>query len=282
MITNSSTHSTSHEANFHTRSQWIRVSKARPCKICGKHDWCSYSADQTVACCARIESRTRAGNAGWIHKLTDAVRIPKLVTPPRPKSVPNLNKLAVDCVSHMTPSRIGWLANELNLSIESINAFTVGFNASRNVFSFPMRNLAGRVIGIRYRTFDGDKFSEKGGKEGLFFAPNSSDSSYLIICEGPTDAMAMRDLGYKSVVGRSNCRGNVDQLVELSKRFKKTLVVPDNDVPGIDGAKDLIRQIENAWMLLPPADDVRSVFNDIEMADTFRTRIGQWITSKEW
>jgi putative DNA primase/helicase len=35
---------------------WHPVSKQTPCKICGKLDWCSLSADQTVAACRRVEN----------------------------------------------------------------------------------------------------------------------------------------------------------------------------------------------------------------------------------
>ncbi len=56
------------------KSDWMRVSKKRPCPVCAKLDWCLYvgPADApTAAICARIESQKRCGEGGWLHQLRD-------------------------------------------------------------------------------------------------------------------------------------------------------------------------------------------------------------------
>ncbi|MBA4184532.1 MAG: hypothetical protein H0X49_11055, partial [Acidobacteria bacterium] len=35
-------------------SRYKRVSRSRPCLICGKPDWCSRAVDESVSFCARI------------------------------------------------------------------------------------------------------------------------------------------------------------------------------------------------------------------------------------
>lgn len=51
------------------KTTWIRVSRANPCPICAKPDWCLISADGTAAICARTESIKPLGEVGWLHKL---------------------------------------------------------------------------------------------------------------------------------------------------------------------------------------------------------------------
>jgi len=44
---------------------WKRVSRAIPCSVCGKPDWCTYTGSS--ACCMRIESLRPLRNGGWLH-----------------------------------------------------------------------------------------------------------------------------------------------------------------------------------------------------------------------
>ena len=47
----------------------IRVSKQRPCPVCGKPDWCLIARDGSAAICARIAegSVKQCGEAGWFR-----------------------------------------------------------------------------------------------------------------------------------------------------------------------------------------------------------------------
>jgi hypothetical protein len=47
-------------------SQYKRVSRHRTCLICGKPDWCSFTADGRISFCARIcNGADRISRAGW-------------------------------------------------------------------------------------------------------------------------------------------------------------------------------------------------------------------------
>lgn len=62
---------------------WIRVKRNNPCPVCGKPDWCEISGDGKAVICARIQSPIKAGNAGWLHKLENAITLPPgPITPP--------------------------------------------------------------------------------------------------------------------------------------------------------------------------------------------------------
>ena len=74
------------------------VSRNRPCLICGKTDWCSYSLNGEVSCCARKnEGADYVSKQGWgiyFHN-KDANRAMPVAAPPRrQKRVPPPTPLA--------------------------------------------------------------------------------------------------------------------------------------------------------------------------------------------
>ena len=265
-----------------SRSKWNRVARDRRCPICDKPDWCMVATDGTAAICARVESERRSGDAGWLHRLTGDWKPKSWRTIPKQASpvAKDVTGVHLQCRSEFRTESACWLATDLGISTRTLEAFEVGFHASKRVFSFPMRRPNGGISGIRYRTFSGKKFSERGGREGLFFVPGSF-GKHLVIVEGPTDAMAIYDLGIQSVIGRSNCRGNTDQIVTLCRRLQlqSVLVIPDNDVPGVTGAVAL----RSSLMLVCPAQllqlpegikDVRACVQRKEKADWLADQIG--------
>jgi hypothetical protein len=50
---------------------FARVTKRRPCRICGKPDWCSYTRDEQVSICMRVHEGARRinqqGGAIFVH-----------------------------------------------------------------------------------------------------------------------------------------------------------------------------------------------------------------------
>lgn len=69
-----------------TRPPLLRVSKARPCPVCGKADYCGVSADGGLAVCMRTQSAKESRNGGWVHRLHSA--LPPLPAPPPPPPPP--------------------------------------------------------------------------------------------------------------------------------------------------------------------------------------------------
>ncbi|MCR9293924.1 MAG: toprim domain-containing protein [bacterium] len=236
------------------KTKWQRVNRGRQCPICGRPDWCLIASDESAAICARVESDRPAGKrgAGWLHRLRDddwqrpKWRTPKRVEPERPTK--NMRDIAVaNCKAIREQSRV-WLANELCLSVDSLMRLRVGWSDGWKAFSFPMRYPNGNVSGIRYRRYDGGKFAEPGSKDGLFFRPDDLRPNYIVVVEGASDAAAVMDSGFYSVVGRAACRSNAEQIVTLLRRRrpKRLVIVPDNDQPGITGAHALRVNIELA------------------------------------
>jgi hypothetical protein len=140
------------------------------------------------------------------------------------------------------PGRLHQVAVSLGLSVESLCGFGIGWSAGHRAWSFPMTDAAGNVLGIRLRWPDGFKFAMAGGKEGLFIPSIvEAESSPLLICEGPTDAAALLDMGFRIVVGRPSCSGGIKLLVELvrQRQCPEVVIVADGDEPGLLGANNL-------------------------------------------
>ncbi|MDI6710477.1 MAG: DUF3854 domain-containing protein [Bacillota bacterium] len=51
-----------------------RVSRRRPCPVCGHEDWCGFNS--RVCVCMRVESPRPAANGGWVHRLTGVLPAP--------------------------------------------------------------------------------------------------------------------------------------------------------------------------------------------------------------
>jgi len=265
------------------RSPLIRVRKGSPCPICAGLKWCSVSEDGAVALCSRIAegSYKTTANGAWIHFLQPAdnstrLRAKSVSITTRPATRHDLYNFARQCETAIVPQRLESFAIAMGLTVDSMKRLGIGwagFNdlvrvgtpARSSCWTFPMRNSAGDVLGIRLRAPDGFKFSATGGTEGLFIPAGLSTGSTLIIAEGPTDTAALLDMG-ANAVGRPSCKGGVRLLVDLVRRYSPSRVViaADLDAVGQEGATTLANALSayvtDLRAILPPegVKDVRA------------------------
>jgi len=233
-----------------TKGEWIRVTRHRPCAICGKFDWCGVSADGEVACCMRVKSDRPTRNGGWLHR-TAAVppppRPPHHVYVPAPEPERNWHTLLERWARHTSPAQRGWLAQILGVSAASLQRLGAVLSDRPGVWAFPMFDPARQVIGIRLRAEDGKKWAVAGSHNGLFWPDDLAGNGPLLVCEGPTDTAALLDLGYDAI-GRPSCTGAVEMVIEVvrTSRRRDVVVVADADAPGIDGADRLAQALTEA------------------------------------
>ena len=69
--------------------QFLSVTKANPCPICGKPDWCALSEDGAFRLCRRVGSNGRrktdsAGSDYWVYSTDDSIDIANVVLPQIP------------------------------------------------------------------------------------------------------------------------------------------------------------------------------------------------------
>jgi phage/plasmid primase-like uncharacterized protein len=257
------------------RSDAIDGRRGRPCPRCGGDDRYSPMADVAVRgavlcrSCHNSSTEPRAGdgiatlrwwmgcNAAeairWLASylgVGDAVDAPVMSRPIerrlslrehaiRPEQWLMMSKV---WMANMRPEYMSRAADLLGLPTEPLERLGVGWSPAHRATTWPMRDGAGDVIGIRLRCpTTGAKRAITGSRAGLIFCPWSiclGGVERLYIVEGPTDTAAMLSLGVK-VVGVPSAGCGADLLVELSRRIMPTeiVIVADADGAGVDGAE---------------------------------------------
>jgi len=245
-----------------------RVSRAKPCPVCGHSDWCLVAPDGTAAICPRTEEGAikKCGDAGYLHILEDRHnghnrhgtgakwRHTLTIALGQDGRARDFEELSARCQSQLTGERLHTLAHSLGLSTGSLQRLQVGWDGS--AYAFPMSDAAGKVIGIRRRFPNGGKASVKGSKTGLFIPTGLAGNGPLLLCEGPTDTAAALDLGFDAI-GRPNCNSLVEMTVRAARGRGEIVVVADNDVAGRAGANRLAgvlaRRCPRVRVVYPPA-----------------------------
>ena len=140
---------------------WQRVSKARPCPVCGKPDWCVYVGPATApeaVLCARVESPRRIGAAGWLHRLRESVtawppyertirRAVRMMSHPADGNI-DFTKVAADFARAVRPEALKRLAVSLWVCTESLTRLGIGWSGQHRAWSFPMTDATEQVVAV--------------------------------------------------------------------------------------------------------------------------------------
>jgi hypothetical protein len=225
----------------------------------------------------RIQSNMQCKNDAWMHFLK--ARDPR--RPPRRRAPMPLpcKQVAFDAARYHASIRKAWdnvwldgTAVELGVNRDALERLQPGWDSFNKAVGFPMRDADGKVVGIRLRNSNGDKWAVSGSHDGLFFDPSlvlGADRE-LVICEGPTDTSAAYTLGLPAA-GRSSCGTGVELLKALCCRLRVRLVTivsdadspkykPDGSLwrPGIEGAMGLGSKLGRLHrVIVPPKKDLR-------------------------
>jgi len=231
------------------REKMRRVSRRKPCPVCGRPDWCLVAEDGSAAICQRITegSVKKCGDAGYLHILRDRhnghnrhkcrVNNRRLVTNVQigNASSRDFGQLASRYRQQLTDERLNVLANSLGVSMMSLRRLTIGSDGE--AFTIPFSNDVGKIIGIQRRFPNGRKLSVSGSRIGLFVPADMPGDGILLICEGATDTAAGLDLGF-AAVGRPNCSSRI-KMVSKFVKGRDVVIVGDNDDVGKAGAERL-------------------------------------------
>lgn len=270
--------------------KWIRVTKKRPCSVCGKPDYCTYAPEGELILCMRVESDRPSRNSmgGWLHSagfnppvyIAPAIRA-AIQDPPLDADElwrgwyertdrEALDKLGISLgVDTDALSAIGcaWAGKEWQLDREKKSFATPAW-------AFPMFSAERQVIGVRLRSEDGRKWAVKGSHSGLFIPSYDtsaiSESGTLWLVEGPTDLSAALTIGL-AAIGRPSAAAQQDMILNYIRiwKVKRLVIVTDNDEPdihgrvaGLAGATKLQESLPiSSAILLPPCRDLRQFVN---------------------
>lgn len=223
--------------NTKRKGEWVRVSKAEPCRVCERPDYCTRSADGLVSKCMRIESQKAAGGTGggWIHRLED--QLPVATARPAPEKISSAEwqRRAEQMFNERKaePKRAE-LAERLGVKASALSALGVGVgwdHDGREFWSFPERDAAGLPLGIKRRYADGGQRYMPGSSAGLYSVPDwHGTPGPILLPEGGSDAAALLSLGL-CVIGRSSNTGSVGLLKQALRPMegRPIIVLGEND-----------------------------------------------------
>ena len=229
--------------------EWRTVTKADPCPICGKPDWCQVSA--RIVHCHRIESQrpAKCDAGGWIHERDGIANPSPLPLPPRKR-----RKSDAELATIWGPKARKWwqhggekvqeLAGLIGVESFALDELKVGWDGS--AWTFPERNSVGLIVGINRRLSkpmdDGhNKVCCTGSRRGLTYSDTwDQGEGPILIVEGGSDTAAGLTMGL-CVIGRPSNIGGVEMLVNLLRRhYRKTIVVGERDrKPRREGHKPM-------------------------------------------
>ena len=139
----------------------------------------------------------------------------------------------------LTDGRLERLSDLLGLPAEALAAAGAGWCRRRGVYTFPMREPGGAVVGVRTREPSGRKAAFAGSDgHGLFMPSAWADAppdrpGRLVVCEGTTDAAAFAAWGLPAV-GRPAARCGFRYVDEVVGRVRpgEVAILADADDHG--------------------------------------------------
>lgn len=272
--------------------EWIRVRRSMPCPVCEKPNWCSVSADGSVAICMRVQGDRSSKSGGWIHRLgSGKVAIADYLVQTAKKTDANrlspkeVSELALSMYSHSkAEAKRAEVASALGVYIWALDRLKVGYGKDRRgeFASFPSRNEHGHVVGITRRYADGTKMTYPGtSNSGVFYDDKWCDNDGpLFIVEGGSDVAACVSECVCAIGRPSNIGGAeiIAKMIRAASWRREVIVVGERDskpekrgvangcpkncigcpqcYPGLYGAKTVAIQLTkagiDALVRLPP------------------------------
>jgi hypothetical protein len=238
--------------NTFAPTTWLRLGRKEPCPICGHLGWCTKTADGAAVKCMRVESSLPILSGGWVHRLT-ATPLPRRSCPPRRQPAPpGPTKDWPALMATFADTGVPRLAADLGVADIALWRLGTRWAATHQAWAFPMYDGHQEMIGVRLRADNGRKWAVTGSRNGLFWPTGlATQADLLIVCEGPTDTAALLGLGF-DVIGRPQCNGLEDLVIDACRRLRPRDVViladfdepkprPDGTTfrPGQDGARRL-------------------------------------------
>ena len=231
-------------------SKWRRVTHRCPCPVCGKDNWCAVSDDGNVVKCMRVHlgsftEKEDTGGMAYYHNMKDDFVLPPVTVRKPKRSYHELYAIHLKAMEnlHKAPMALEeGLARSLGMPRVALRSIGLGllYKAdlehagadSRDdfVWSMPMRNAKGLIVGFRLRTTGGFKFALSGGTDGIFRSRNLLSYKTMYVLEGPTDTAAALLMGYHAV-GRPNNTGGTQEIVDFAveQGTQNVMVVMDSD-----------------------------------------------------
>lgn len=270
---------------------WNRCNKNKPCSVCGKFDWCTYTDDGAHRCMRIVNAskwqliKVDSAGGNIYRGIGETSRRIGLPTPPALKPKVAWEHL---CKKWVNRNKAWELANTLGVVYEGLAALMVGWSEMHKSYTFPMRDENAKIVGVRLRTKDNKKFSIKGSREGCFYPdPKHIEMPHeVFVVEGASDAAAILSIGGYAI-GRSSATG-CKQIIKSLVQGRRVIIIGDTDEVGMRGANDLASEIfegcEQLHIVFPSgAKDARDWIRQGASLDEIklRSKEGDWYAKEE-
>ena len=167
-----------------------------------------------------------------------------------------------------------------NLATVSKNNEKNIYDRFRNRIMFPQIDLAGNFIGFSGRALDKDATAKYinptdtliFSKRKFLYAMNLAKKSkrpYIILCEGPMDAIACHQFGFDCAVASQGTALTEDQVNIISKYTDQVIMTYDNDAAGQNATQRAIQMFGRAGVKVKILQ-----LHDAKDADEFLHKFG--------
>jgi hypothetical protein len=196
--------------------------------------------------------------------------------PPKPDRLSRSTLDALYNESMRHTNKLPALAEALGVPLHTLERLCVGWLPQATLikhetrcktdgaFTFPMRDQHCRIIGFRLRVGD-NKYSLKGGRNGLFIPRSVGKPKSICVVEGPTDTAAMLAYGHVCI-GRPNNSAGTAMLADYLNKLnpERVEIVIDNDdgsakVQTEGGAVRLVEALQGSTGRVWICDTVKDV-----------------------
>ncbi len=221
-----------------------RVTRDMPCPVCKKSDWCLIANDGQSVICARIKSKKKCGEAGWLYKDDSFDELSPIIkktvhSKKDPKKIQEIyNRL------DFSYGAIKYLASEFNIGWEVLRSMGVGY--ADGVWYTPMYNENFEIIGLKKRNKAGKKWCARGSQLGVYLQSGLVARRSVYICEGESDTASMISQGYRAI-GRASATTCGRILCQLLNHTRDVTIISDFDANGIGyrSSCELAKNIKN-------------------------------------
>jgi hypothetical protein len=214
-----------------------------------------------------VSERT-CGDAGWLHTKLKGEPITKKIR--KRKTVP-INWYNLQALYSMK------LPDKLPEYLENLRNLGLGYDG--DAYTIPMFKCH-EICGMQRVWWPSrDKAMIKGSKMGLFMSGDNQDSPYMIVTEGVSDTGIADKFRY-CAVGVPSANSCKRYVVGMAVDFELTIIIADNDEPGLKSAKNLslklLQERCNNIIIVPPCKDLREWVEN-ESLSTVQKKIEQKI-----
>jgi hypothetical protein len=233
----------------------------------------------------RLTSDRPLKNGGWLHTAANPVAgIPVTRKPKKPVTI-DAGALWRGWKDKTTPKRVNELGDALGVEGGALWMIGACWIPERQAWGFPMYDAKGKIVGIRIRTLEGDKYAWTGSRNALFRSTMPVDNKQpLWLVEGPTSLSAALTLGL-GAIGRPNCSACDEMAVEYVRlnRIRRVVICADVDEneAGLRGAEKLqkVLTVPSVIVFPPVGKDLRDFLKAGGTRDELESMLRNFIWS---